>query len=135
MKKASLAFDKRKYPRLKIEIPIRYKVINHSQEVIALLEHKKVIQTGNSKDISAEGLFLVSGHRLFTGDILKVEMQLPETEAPIRAFSEVIWSSEMGLPSGRYGSGLYFMALRDEDQQRMQSYVNKVLAEESSVGS
>lgn len=130
MEKASLTFDKRRHPRLKIAIPVRYKVINQNEEVQALLEHKRVTQEGSSRDISADGLFMVGEQRLTMGDIIKIEVHLPESEIPIHAFSEVVWSADSGLPPGRHGSGLYFMALRDEDQQRMRQYVDRVLAEE-----
>jgi hypothetical protein len=130
MENASLSFDKRRHPRLQLEIPVKYKLVNKSEEVLALMEHKRAVQTGASKDLSAQGLFLVSEQRLAQGDILKIYVHLPEEELPVCAFTEVIWSSDSGLPAGKHGSGLSFMALRDEDQQRMRQFVDKALAQE-----
>lgn len=131
MKKGSLAFDKRKHPRVQLEIPVKYKLVNRSEQVIYLLEHKKDELTGASRDLSAQGLFLISDQRLSQGDILKLEVALPDGEAPVKAFSEVVWSSDSGLASGEHGSGLNFMALRDEDQLRMTRFIARTLADEA----
>jgi len=130
MENASLSFDKRKHPRVKIQIPVKYKLVNQSQEALAFLQQMKTIQSGDSRDLSEEGLFMIGDRRLAQGDILKVEVFLPVENLPIRAFCEVAWSSEEDLPSGRHGAGLYFMALRDEDQARMRRFVDETLAAE-----
>ncbi|MCD4813839.1 PilZ domain-containing protein [bacterium] len=115
MEKASLSFDKRKHPRIKVTIPIQYKVINETEEAASILEEKKMSLAGDSKNVSAEGLFLVSERLLEKGDILKIEVVLPTAAKPVRAFSEVIWVSDHSVPDGVHGAGIYFMALRDED--------------------
>ncbi len=130
MENAQLSFDKRRHPRIRISIPVKYKVINQSEEVLALLEQKRVTRSGDSKDVSAEGLFLISEQRLGKGDILKIEVLLPEETQPVKAFSEVVWISDSGLPLGRHGSGIFFMALRDEDSEKIKHFVEKALAGE-----
>jgi len=127
MEEASLSFDKRKHPRIKVTIPVQYKVINETEEAMAALEEKKTMVAGNSKDVSAEGLFLVSDRLLEKGDILKIEVVLPDEAKPVRAFSEVMWVSDHGLPEKKHGAGIYFMALRDEDADRIGRFIAKVL--------
>ncbi len=131
MERASLSFDKRKHPRIAVEIPVKYKIINQTEAALALLEQKKAVQTGNSQNVSVEGLFLVGGHRLAQGDILKIEVPLPDEGAPVRAFAEVIWSRDEGLPPGRHGAGIFFMALRDEDAVKMRKFVDRELSQEA----
>jgi hypothetical protein len=127
MENASLSFDKRRHPRIKIQIPVKFQVINRSEEVMALLEQKRIPRAGDSKDVSAEGLFLISEQHLAKGDILKIEVVLPEESHPVRAFSEVVWTSDEGMPFGQHGSGIFFMALRDEDSEKIQRFVSKTL--------
>lgn len=127
MEEASLSFDKRKHPRIKVIIPVEFKVINETDEAMIALEEKKVLLSGRSKDVSAEGLFLISDRFLEKGDILKLEVNLPDEPKPVRAFSEVIWVSDHGLPEGRHGAGIYFMALRDEDADAIGRFVASTL--------
>ncbi|MCK5219350.1 PilZ domain-containing protein [bacterium] len=127
MENASLSFDKRKHPRITVTIQIKYKVINQSEEAVSIMEQKKVIQDGKADNVSAEGLFLVSEKILENGDILKLEVTLPGEPQPLRAFSEVVWISDYGLPEGKHGAGIYFMALRDEDADKIGRFVAEVL--------
>lgn len=127
MEKASLSFDKRKHPRIKVTIPVQFKVINETDEALVALEEKKILLSGRSKDISAEGLFLISDRFLEKGDILKLEVDLPDEHKPVRAFSEVIWVSDHGLSEGKHGAGIYFMALRDEDADSIGRFVANTL--------
>lgn len=127
MEKASLSFDKRKHPRINVTIPVQFKVINETDEAMIALEEKKILLSGRSKDVSAEGLFLISDRFLEKGDILKLEVILPEEPKPVRAFSEVIWVSDHGLPEGKHGAGIYFMALRDEDADSIGRFVANTL--------
>ncbi len=127
MEKASLSFDKRKHPRIKVTIPVQFKVINETDEALIALEEKKILLSGRSKDVSAEGLFLISDRFLEKGDILKLEVVLPEEPKPVRAFSEVIWLSDHGLQEGKHGAGIYFMALRDEDADSIGRFVASTL--------
>lgn len=129
LEKGALSFDKRKHPRIKVQVPVEYKVVNQS-EVTQLLDQRKLIKTGGSKDVSAEGLFLVSEHVLTKGDIIRLDVHLPGEPKAVRAFSEVVWCSDAGLPAGQHGSGISFMALRDEDQERMQRFIAEALAKE-----
>jgi Tfp pilus assembly protein PilZ len=130
MENASLSFDKRKHPRIQVIIPVQYKVINQTDEAVTALEQKKVQMVGRSKDFSAQGLFLVSDRVLEKGDILKVEVVLPNEHKPMRTFSEVVWLSDEGLPEGKHGAGICFMALRDEDADKIGRFVAGTLKEE-----
>lgn len=127
MEEASLSFDKRKHPRIKVTIPVQYKVINETDEAVLAMEERKSVLKGNSKDVSAEGLFLVSDRILEKGDILKIEVVLPDEAKPVRAFSEVIWVSDHGLTEGKHGAGIYFMALRDEDADSIGRFIAQTL--------
>lgn len=127
MEEASLSFDKRKHPRIKVTIPVQYKVINETDEAVLALEERKSLLKGDSKDVSAEGLFLVSDRILEKGDILKIEVVLPDEHKPVRAFSEVIWVSDHGLTEGKHGAGIYFMALRDEDADAIGRFIAQTL--------
>jgi hypothetical protein len=127
METGDLFFEKRKHPRIQVSLAIEYKVVNETDEYYATLEKKRSIHNGDSKDISSEGLFLMSDKCLEKGDILKIEMMLPDEDKPVRAFAEIIWLSDHSVPEGRHGAGIYFMALRDEDADRIGRLVANML--------
>lgn len=127
METASLSFDKRKHPRIQVMMSVKYKVINETDEAATLLEQRKALTLGSSRNFSAEGLFLESEKPLQKGDILKIEVTLPREPKPVRAFSEVVWVSDYGVAEGKHGSGIYFMALRDEDADKIGRFVAEVL--------
>ena len=129
MEKAALSFDKRRHPRVQVELPVKYKLINQSEEALQLQQHRRSHRQGASRDVSVEGLCLMTEQTLEKGDILKIEVQLPEEPHPVRAFSEVVWTAESESGEPKHVSGIYFMALRDEDAERMQGYVRRVLGE------
>lgn len=115
MATGSLFVEKRKHPRIKLSLSVHYKVVNEIDESYKMLEQKRSAKRGNSENISSEGLCLVCDKQLDRGDILKIEMKLPGNETNIKAFAEVVWVSDEGVPEGSHGAGLFFMALRDED--------------------
>ena len=43
MQAAALSFDKRVHPRVLLQVPVRYKLINQSEEALAMLEQRKVV--------------------------------------------------------------------------------------------
>jgi Tfp pilus assembly protein PilZ len=131
MENASLSFDKRKHPRIKIQVPVKYKVINQSEEALALLEQKRGPLAGNSMDVSPEGLCLVTDHELAKGDILKIEVSLPGESHVLRAFSEVMWSSQQ--EPGDFTAGIFFMALREEDAEKIKRFVEQSLSGEEEI--
>lgn len=135
MEAAMLSFDKRKHPRVQVSIPVQYKVINQTEEALTVvaMEQKKNLLVGKSKDVSAEGLYLMSERHLQRGDILKLEVLLPHENRPLRAFSEVVWTTN-DPAGGRFGAGIYFMALRDEDADRLGRFVAESLAVEHEDG-
>jgi Tfp pilus assembly protein PilZ len=125
MENASLSFDKRKHPRIKVSIPVKYKVITQTEEAMALLEQKRGPLAGSSVDVSAEGLCLVTPHELSKGDILKIEVNLPGEGQALRAFSEVVWTNPQD-PSA-HSAGIFFMALREEDAEKIKRFVESTL--------
>jgi c-di-GMP-binding flagellar brake protein YcgR len=129
MENASLSFDKRKHPRIKLNVPVKYKVINQTEEAMALLEQKRGPLAGKSMDVSAEGLCLLTEHELTPGDILKIEVNLPSEGQALRAFSEVVWSAQQ--EPGTHTAGIFFMALREEDADKIKKFVEVALASES----
>ncbi|NTV51688.1 MAG: PilZ domain-containing protein [Candidatus Firestonebacteria bacterium] len=126
MENASLSFDKRKHPRIKVNIPVKYKVINQTEEAMALLEHKRSPMDASSVDVSAEGLCLLTPHELSRGDILKIEVNLPSESQALRAFSEVVWTTPQ--EQGSHAAGIFFMALREEDADKIKRFVETTLA-------
>ncbi len=127
MESGSLSVEKRKHPRIRVTLPVEFKVINESDEAYLTLDKERQQLAGDSKNISSEGLFLVSERYLEKGDILKIEMTLPDEDKRVSAFAEIVWVSDHGLVEGQHGAGLFFMALRDEDADRIGRLVANML--------
>ena len=87
---------------------INYQIIDLGQE--KLLSQK---YAGLSKDISAEGLCFISPQKLEKGDILRLEVYVPEQSKPVTMDGEVRWSGKissrgLGFLKGREkGRGAY----------------------------
>lgn len=127
METGDIFIEKRKHPRIKLKLPIEYKVVNETDESYRTFQQQRAMHNGSSKDISSEGLFMITDKQVEKGDILKVEMKLPEEDKAVRAFAEIIWLADENVPVGKHGAGIYFMALRDEDADRIGRLVATML--------
>ena len=83
-------------------------------------------QEARSKDLSQGGLALVEMAHLENGDLLKVEIELPGRDKPIKAYSEVMWIKPPGAAEADplEIAGIKFMGLREEDEE----YLEKIIA-------
>ena len=128
-KKPLLESERRRYIRLQPKEPIsvRFKVIEESKRrKIAIANQAKM------KSVSAGGMFLeipLLKPKMLVGllrgtHILSLQIDIPNVSHPIKALARVIWvEGEKGAGSDRYGVGVSFLGITEDDRDKIMNYV------------
>ena len=114
-----LVEERRKFVRLNINVEINYTVITHPP-------HKQFVIPTKSKNIGAGGICLISEQELRAGELLKLEIRLPEDPPVIYALGKVAWVKPFSLAtekSKRFDMGVEFIEISPEDKQKINKYV------------
>lgn len=81
--------------------------------------------TGFTRDISEGGVFVATYNVFPVGTVMELELQVPDTGAPIQVKGEVRWSAEANEDSdGHPGVGLRFLDLSEADRRRIDRFVS-----------
>ncbi|MFC1699237.1 PilZ domain-containing protein [Candidatus Omnitrophota bacterium] len=112
------AQERRKFPRIKSELLVRYKVLETPEQEVE----------AQTKDISEGGLCLVAREHLISGSVLALEVKFPHSKKPIVACGTVVWSkpSSLGISPGghpRFDNGIEFKDISVDDRQRINEMV------------
>ncbi len=102
--------ERRRFPRLKDSVQIRYRAVK--SDVFPGDESE-----GFTINISGGGVCFSSQEALEQGQILAVEMQLPEFDSPVVTLGRVAWC-EKGSESYEIGTEFWWIGWGDEDVQR-----------------
>ena len=111
--------EKRIYPRVQVNLPVKYKVFEYETDLTTVFERKKIIKNSHTLDVSSGGLFLMTDHALEVETMLRLDISLPTLSHEISAFAEVVWAN----PSG---AGLRFAAIRNEDAETLRNYLSHI---------
>jgi hypothetical protein len=127
MDDAQLTVEKRRFPRLSVSLHVRFKVINNTPEAEELAKGREA-QPSKSTNVSKGGVALSTEYRLAKGDLVKVELVLPGSIKPVKAFAEVKWcaAAKEGDKDGAFRAGILFMALRREDEERLDTFLGQL---------
>ena len=128
-KKPYLESERRRYIRLRPKKPIsvRFKVIEESKgRKVAVADRAK------TRSVSAGGMFLeipLLEPKMLEGllrgtHLLSLQIDIPNASHPIKALARVIWvEGEKGVDADRYGVGVSFLAVTDDDREKIMNYV------------
>jgi len=119
MPEGSMFMERRRFPRVTVEIPVKYRLIDDQKELESVFDRKKRDTHTRSLDLSLGGIYITADANLKVGTILRLEIAVPEPVTLISAFAEVVWSNDTG-------GGLHFLAMKDEDTQYLKSYLDKL---------
>lgn len=104
------AKERRKYSRFDTELKVYFRVTYDIKTRVKFRilrinkeEHLSRRYSGLSKNISVEGLCFVSKKKLEKGDILLLEVDLPNTKLPIQMEGKVKWSKRLKIRPTRAG--------------------------------
>ncbi len=122
---ADLNRERRKFPRIEMEIIVRYKILSTPEKQL----HAK------TKNISAGGVCLVTREKMKLETVVAMEIRFPKMKEPILITSRVIWCNESRLgpnPAGhmRFDNGIEFTQISEADRQQIIKYVETELEKE-----
>jgi hypothetical protein len=115
---ANLFMEKRVLPRIKVNIPVKYRQVKEKAEVEAIWEQRKRDRNAKAMDLSLGGMHILSEHPLKEGDILNFEINLPGLPETLTAFAEVVWANEAE-------GGLHFLEMKEVDLHVLKAYLKK----------
>lgn len=97
--------EKRRFPRLKVEVEVEFRIINElgEQKSAAVNKH---FETRKTRDLSPLGVCIDSGRFIEPGTIIEVKFKFPGQTS--RGIGRVVWSREM---DGTILSGIEFLAV------------------------
>jgi len=110
-----VSFEKRKYPRFSIDLPIEYYRINSS-----------VSQTGRALNISEGGLLIYFPEQMEIGQHLRLKLffSLGSELNTIEMLAEVVWMDiHLGKDWGNYRSGVKFIDVSSEDIRKLENFL------------
>lgn len=126
---ADLNQERRKFPRIEMEIIVRYKILSTPEKEL----------DAETKNISGGGVCLVTRERLELETVVAMEIKFPQVNKPILTTSRVVWCSESKLgpsPAGhmRFDNGIEFTQISEADRQQIIKYVEAELEKEKGEG-
>ncbi len=110
--------DKRKYARITINVPIKYRFVNKDKPA-------KNVYTIN---ISAGGtrIVLYVDEPVAVGDLIELSLYLPSKMAPIKAVAEVKWVREYyGELKNGFEVGMEYKSISEEDKKTIMQFINE----------
>jgi Tfp pilus assembly protein PilZ len=69
-------------------------------------------------DVSLGGLCVMSEQPVQTGNVLRLDISIPDTSKSLKAMAEVVWANDTG-------GGIRFLAMDEADIETLKSYLSK----------
>ena len=111
-------FEKRKYPRFAIDLPVEYQAFEVSAN-----------HPGRALNASEGGLLVVLPERAEAGSHLKLKLFLAfdAALATIEAVVQVVWTDlHLGAEWGDYATGVRFVEISQEDLDKLKSFLKSL---------
>lgn len=89
-----------------IKTKIKFKVVNSEKNKISLRKY-----SGLSKNISVEGLCFVTKKKLNKGDMILLEVYVPNVLTPVRMEGQVQWTKKQPESKGIYDTGVKLISV------------------------
>jgi uncharacterized protein (TIGR02266 family) len=99
--------EQRRHPRINVDLPVRYR-----SDAVSL--------DGRACDLSQDGLFFVSSYLDEPGGEIAIELDLPDSDVPLRLSGEVRWIDEAPLHAGM---GIRFVNVAITERLRLANFV------------
>lgn len=112
-------FERRKYPRFNIDLPIEYYRIDSS-----------IGQTGKALNISEVGLLIYFPEQMEIGQYIRLKLFLPSGSGlnTIEALVEVVWLDiHLGEGWGDYRCGVKFIDVSPEGMNKLKKFLRSLL--------
>jgi hypothetical protein len=111
--------ERRAHPRYKVNIPVKFTLVEDKADTEALLEESKKELAAQTRNLSLGGIKIDSDQPIQEGSVLIFEISLPGVSQPVLVSGEVVWVEGNT-------SGLHFLEISDEDFDALRAYLNKL---------
>jgi c-di-GMP-binding flagellar brake protein YcgR len=111
-------FERRKYPRFNVDLPIEYCFIDSSTE-----------QSGRAMNVSEGGLLVYLPDQVEIGQHLRLQLFFPSGSSlnTIEMRAEVAWSDiHLGKDWGDYRCGLRFIEITPDDLNKLRKFIGSL---------
>ncbi|MDP8233918.1 MAG: PilZ domain-containing protein [Candidatus Saelkia tenebricola] len=115
--------ERRKYLRLSKSLQINYQ----DKRLDAL----NILGGCRTKDISCGGLCFPTAYDLPFGDILKIDISLPEFLNPVKSEGKIVWKKEEFFGNYRYLLGIKFTEIEADEECKLYGYINRRIEEKA----
>ena len=123
MEKGKLSIEKRKFPRVDLDVTVRFRRLSTPEEK----EEAAGFQDAHTANLSQGGVQLMETMHLGKGDLLKLEIEVPDRQTAIKAYSEVMWIKPPDGEESQESAGIKFMGLKDEDEDFLAGLVERAV--------
>ena len=127
MDKGQLSIEKRQFPRVDLDVVVRFRRLATPEEK----EEVAGFQEAHTANLSQGGVQLQETSHLGQGDLLKLEIEVPDRNEAIKAYSEVMWIKPQGSDEGQEYAGIKFRGLKDEDEDFLAGLVERAVRKAS----
>ncbi|MDO8602231.1 MAG: PilZ domain-containing protein [Candidatus Omnitrophota bacterium] len=116
--------ERRKYPRIKLKLNAKYKVLDYDQ----------IFQFTRTHNISAEGLCFETAEQLKPGIYTQLEVDLEDCNPPISMVVEIRWIVDAALnKEKKHINGVKIMSMPIKDEARFLKYYCDKIVEKLSA--
>ena len=115
---ASLFMEKRVSPRIKVNIPVKYRLVKDKHEIEHIRAQRKKDRNAKAMDLSLGGMHIFAEQVLKEGEILNFEISLQGLPETLSAFAEIVWANEKE-------GGLHFLEIKEMDLKVFKAYLKK----------
>lgn len=114
----SIEQERRRHPRISCSLPVRVRRMEDPAATVSADNRREF--TSMAVNLSQGGLYIHSQEPLGYNELYRLSINLPETDAKITAFAEVIWSNDKG-------GGVHFLAIHEDQEIHLREYVHSCL--------
>ncbi|MFP4466997.1 MAG: PilZ domain-containing protein [Candidatus Goldiibacteriota bacterium] len=107
--------DKRQEQRREFSNNIKYKLIGAENT-------NYEFESASTRNISKGGICVVIPHRITQGNVVRVEIPMPDSETSIKAFCEVQWNRPA---DDKFETGMSFIALKEDDLDVLKRFLEE----------
>lgn len=111
---STIDHEKRRFPRVKVRIPVRYKEVRDGAESVAV--------DSLTCDVSAGGLRFTTDKLISKARNLLLELDIPNLIHPVKAVSRVAWVEKTNV-DGHYEIGSEFMEITEKDRELIAKFL------------
>ncbi|HVZ82004.1 MAG TPA: PilZ domain-containing protein [bacterium] len=114
--------EKRREDRVLLSLPVRFKVFD-LQRLEKDVQDPSLGSEAELNNLSSSGLQIASTQPFQRGDVLELELDLPET-GRIRSVAKVVWCRKDGAGNG-FHCGIQLIPVYPEDLDKLHDFLKK----------